>query len=165
MHNPHRTTVYSFPVQVPESIYFIAKGAVIDKAILMANDIKLSIIEPVYEASPLGDEPTNLAFFDELPFHNALAADWKVQILLYIRGDRVPSISFVLAKTTLRWADIPGSSHIETVTVGSDKGKVTRRFMYMRHIGGYIKEEAGERAPSGPPTDSLSADSLSTDIS
>lgn len=132
--------VYPFPIQVQESVYFEARGAFIKKAVLMAGDTMLSVIEPKYETEDIEPPQIDIGFFGDKPFHAALAREWKVQILLYVSDGRIPSLSIVTTGKTITWKDEPSGIYYEKVTAGSNDGAVTRTLVYMKHTGGYKKE-------------------------
>lgn len=133
--------VHSFPLQIFDSLYFMARGAFIDKAILSAGEMPLSIIKPQYDDTDSDSPPdTQLLFFGDKPFHAALASRWGVKITLYARGG-TPSLVFMPLNNSTTWKDVPSGVYCETVTAGSDAGEVTRTLVYTPERGGYKREE------------------------
>lgn len=139
---PSAIVAHSFPLQIFDSLYFMARGAFIDKAILSAGDMPLSIIKPQYDDVNSDIPPdTQLPFFGDKPFHASLASRWGVKITLYAHNG-TPSLVFMPLYNSITWKDVPSGMYCETVTAGSDAGEVTRTLVYTPERGGYKREES-----------------------
>ncbi len=164
MSTEKRTIAYPFPLQINESTWFGAKGAIIDKAILTANDVVLSIIVPTYKSEETEDcgpndeelltlrevvetpkptedpvDPTevDLDFFGKVPFHAALASNWNVKITLYVSDGNLPSLVFKTAKESVTWQSLHTNTYEEDVVAGSNSGPVNRTLIYTPTMGGF----------------------------
>jgi hypothetical protein len=135
---------YQFPIQLTESTHFSARGAYIDKAVLIANDMLISIIRPTYDESiddlmkkSIPAPPVDLPFFGDKPFHGALAAKWQLKVILYSHDAQMPALSFSPADETITWNDVAGDVYEDVVRAGSDAGEVTKTFIYTQTRGGF----------------------------
>ncbi len=142
--NEPQIVPHTFPVQVDESVLFAAKGAYIDKAVLIVGERVLSVIVPDYGADVDTKSPPpdiDLKFFRDIPLHCALfnASD-TAKIVLYTSDGRTPSIVFKVMTDSVRWEDIRGSVYCEKVYAWNDTGEVFRTLVYSHFGVGYARE-------------------------
>lgn len=133
---------YSFPLHVADSVWFAATGAFIEKAVLAANGVALSIFKPHYaelEEPSMAAMPTevDLKFFGDLPFHGALARGCNATITLFCKDKRVPSLIFKPADKTVTWDTLMSPLYSEVVTAGSDAGEVIKTLVYTQDRCGF----------------------------
>ncbi len=124
---------YSFPVKETYSVLFMTKDAFIDRAVffIVVNgaEIPLSIVIPQYQDRDSEPPETNLRFFEDTPFHAALASEWFGKVVLFVSDGRVPSLVLELAEETLTW-DKVGSPYCEKITTHSAAGEREKTIVY-----------------------------------
>jgi hypothetical protein len=134
--NIDESSLKKFQFRINEgSVFFAAKGAIIKKAILRANNSVLSII---YPATAMGDECTSLEFFGKEAFHGKLAEKWEVYVELYVE-DGIP-ILIMTPTSTLTWEKVCNTQYSVEVCAGSSTGPVSKTLIYTPAYGGYQKK-------------------------
>lgn len=142
------STLYTFPLQMAESVRFETTGAYVDKATLMVNGRILSVIRPQYDDFDEAPPARMLTFFRDKPFHGALANGVDVKITLEVSDGRIPSVVFHILNNSLTWPDVGSTTYKEDVFASSDSGECAKEIMYIMNQGvGYIRRPV-EAKPS-----------------
>ncbi len=133
---------FAFPVRGDDSMMFSSKGAPIDKAVLLVNGRVLAVVRPpssedVEAPATTNEVPveTTLDFFGGIPLHNALLKDATTQVVLFARGESVPSLTIQVMQHCVTWDSIGGDIHRDIVTVTNEAGE-TRSKTLLYHISG-----------------------------
>lgn len=123
---------YPFPLQIAESIHMKVSGAHVVKAILKAGDMILSSYIPESAV-----DETELRFFEDTPFHAALAAKWNVTINVQVDDGKIPSLTFMPVDKTITWDDCTDGLYCEDVKVWSELELLNRTLVYTPTRGGF----------------------------
>ncbi len=125
---------YPFPLQVAESIHMKVSNAHVAKAVLKAGDTILSSYIPTSQNS---EGETELRFFEDTPFHAALASKWNVTINVQIDDGKIPSLTFMPVDNSVTWDTVASDVYCEDVKVWSDTDLFERTMVYTPTRGGF----------------------------
>ncbi len=153
---------YPFPVKGDDSMMFSMKGARLDKALLLVNDRILSVFKPpttqvINDVGPSDDHDDSslddpaaeigLDFFGGVPLHAALLGKAVAQIILYVKGKQIPSLTIQIMRECITWEKLGTDVHREIVVVYNEAGVVSKKTL-LYHISGIVGYERCLAAPT-----------------